>query len=157
MCDFAECGDFVFEAGSGEVGEGGESRAAFERVVGTLLHEMVHAYDTVRCPTAKEVEGDGGSHDEHFGTRINAVHQRARWIMGIRAIEPGEPYLQNHYLVDDLEEYRRRGHREMRGGEGSRHDVSSRHGARFQGEDSSRRSDQRGRGSGTREPRCRVM
>lgn len=108
--------------------------------MGTLLHEMCHAYDTVRCPTAKEVEGDGCGHDEHFGTRINVVHQRARRIMGIGAIEPYEPYLLYDVLVeDDLEDYRRRGRREARRGERSR------------------RGDRRGRGSGTLESLCLVM
>ena len=50
---------------------------------GTLLHEMCHAYDMVRCP---QEAWRGDCHDELFGTKISVVHDRATHILGTWAI-----------------------------------------------------------------------
>lgn len=46
---------------------------------GTLLHEMCHAYDFVRCPKQK-IGVDG--HDEIWQTMIGVIHDRCRRILG---------------------------------------------------------------------------
>ncbi len=74
----------------------------FGRMMGTLLHEMVHAYDYVRCPAAQELDGDGLRHDAHFGTRISVVHDRAERLLRLRVIEEGEPYEQKIFFTKEL-------------------------------------------------------
>lgn len=84
----------------------------FTRMMGTLLHEMVHAYDYARCPTAQELDGDGMRHDAHFGTRIRVVHDRAERLLRLRVIEEGEPYKQKIFFTKELK---------LQGGESQRH------------------------------------
>ena len=68
----------------------------FESMIGTLLHEMCHAYEYVRSP--KDVEpGDG--HGQLFGTRIAVVHDRALRLLGLWAIERGEKHRQHHFFM----------------------------------------------------------
>ena len=62
---------------------------------GTLLHEMCHAYQTVRCGYIP-VKRPG--HDEFFGTRIAVVHERAMRVLGLWAIGKNEPYRQYHFF-----------------------------------------------------------
>ena len=68
----------------------------FESMIGTLLHEMCHAYVNVRSPHHVE-PGDG--HGELFGTRITVVHNRALGILGLWAIERGEKHRQHHFFM----------------------------------------------------------
>ena len=65
-------------------------------MIGTLLHEMCHAYVYVRSPHHIE-PGDG--HGELFGTRIAVVHDRALRILGLWAIERGEKHRQHHFFM----------------------------------------------------------
>ena len=68
----------------------------FESMIGTLLHEMCHAYEDVRSP--RDIEsGDG--HGKLFGTRITVVHKRALRILGLWAIERGEVHRQHHFFM----------------------------------------------------------
>lgn len=68
----------------------------FESMIGTLLHEMCHAYEDVRSP--RDIEsGDG--HGKLFGTRIAVVHKRALRILGLWAIERGELHKQHHFFM----------------------------------------------------------
>ena len=84
----------------------------FESMIGTLLHEMCHAYVNVRSP--HEVEpGDG--HGELFGTRIAVVHNRALRILGLWAIERGEKHRQHHFFMPGCLE----GQSDQQGGNGS--------------------------------------
>ena len=72
------------------------TKKPFESMIGTLLHEMCHAYVYVRSPHHIE-PGDG--HGELFGTRIAVVHDRALRILGLWAIERGEKHRQNHFFM----------------------------------------------------------
>lgn len=74
----------------------------FESMMGTLLHEMVHAYDYVRCPSAQELAGDGHRHDAHFSTRLSVIHDRAGNLLRLRVIEEGEDYRQLIFFTKDL-------------------------------------------------------
>lgn len=74
---------------------GQTERHPFCQVLHTLLHEMVHALDTVRCPHTLDPESDG--HDRHFESRISAVNQRAKHLLGIAAVV-WEPYQQCHFF-----------------------------------------------------------
>lgn len=67
-----------------------------ESMIGTLLHEMCHAYESVRSPN--DLEPHGG-HGKLFGTRIGAVDKRAMRILGLWAIETWEPHRQHHIFV----------------------------------------------------------
>ena len=68
----------------------------FESMIGTLLHEMCHAYEGVRSP--RDIEsGDG--HGKLFGTRIAVVHKRALRILGVWAIGRGEVHRQHHFFM----------------------------------------------------------
>ena len=72
--------------------------APFESMIGTLLHEMCHAYEQVRSPQDwEDTSGDG--HGRLFGTRIAVVHARALRLLGLWAIERGEPHRQHHFLM----------------------------------------------------------
>lgn len=62
---------------------------------GTLLHEMCHAYEAVRC---EESGINGRGHDEFFRTRIAVVHQRALRVLGLWAVGKGELYRQYHFF-----------------------------------------------------------
>ena len=61
----------------------------------TLLHQMCHAYKGVRCEYGR-VKRRG--HDEHFGTRLAVIHQRAMRVLGLWAIAKNELYRQYHFL-----------------------------------------------------------
>lgn len=52
-----------------------------------VLHEMCHAYEGVRVQSGPEP-----AHGKHFGSRIRAVHARARELFGLCAIQPNEKY-----------------------------------------------------------------
>lgn len=67
----------------------------FESMIGTLLHEMCHAYERVRSPYDIE---PGEGHGKFFGTRIAVVHKRALRILGLWAIEDGEEHRQHHFF-----------------------------------------------------------
>ena len=69
----------------------------FESMIGTLLHEMCHAYENVRSPHDRE-QGSSG-HGRLFGTRIAVVHTRAERLLGLWAIEHGEPHRQHHFFM----------------------------------------------------------
>ena len=84
----------------------------FESMIGTLLHEMCHAYVNVRSPHHVQ-PGDG--HDELFGTRIAVVHDRALRILGLWAIERGEKHRQHHFFMPGCLE----GQSDRQGGKGS--------------------------------------
>ena len=73
------------------------TRNPFESMMGTLLHEMCHAYEGVRSPHDIEPGNDG--HGKLFATRIAVVHKRALQILGLWAIERGEPYKQYHFFM----------------------------------------------------------
>lgn len=87
----------------------------FERMIGTLLDETVHAYDYARCTTAQELDGDAGRHDTQFGTRLSVVHDRAARLLRLRVVEDREPYKRNIFFTKDLKH---------------RHDESRRHRSR---------------------------
>jgi len=70
-------------------------RHPFCQVLHTLLHEMVHALDTVRCPHTLDPQSDG--HDKHFKSRISAVNGRAKHLLGVAAVV-WEPYKQCHFF-----------------------------------------------------------
>ena len=71
----------------------------FKTMFGTMLHEMCHAYEFVRC-LAKDCDpGDG--HDEYFRTRIHAVHRRAFHLLGLWAIDKRESYRKDHLMSQD--------------------------------------------------------
>ena len=72
---------------------------SFKTMFGTMLHEMCHAYEFVRC-LAKDCDpGDG--HDEYFRTRIHAVHRRAWHLLGLWAIDKRESYRKDHLMSQD--------------------------------------------------------
>ena len=56
----------------------------------TLLHEMCHAYEHVRCPSIHRQRVD--SHGEHFATKLRVVHDRAIRIIGTGSIKGWEPW-----------------------------------------------------------------
>ena len=60
------------------------------QMFGTLLHEMCHAYESVRCPSVRHNRVDG--HDEHFATKLRVVHDRAIRILGVGSIKGWEPW-----------------------------------------------------------------
>lgn len=73
--------------------------SSFRLMLSTLLHEMTHAYENFRC-ARRYIDDDG--HDQHFGTRISCVHDRAMAILGgVPALDVGEGYKQWHYLLDE--------------------------------------------------------
>lgn len=63
---------------------------------GTMLHEMCHAYEQIRCFPEDCDQGDG--HDKHFRTKIHAVHRRAYHLLGLWAIDKREPYRKDHFM-----------------------------------------------------------
>lgn len=52
-----------------------------------VLHEMCHAVEGVRVQSDPEPE-----HGKHFGSKIHAVHARARELFGLCALQPYEKY-----------------------------------------------------------------
>ena len=71
----------------------------FKTMFGTMLHEMCHAYERVRCLPEECDQGDG--HDEHFRTKIHAVHRRAHHLLGLWAIDKRESYRMDHFMSQD--------------------------------------------------------
>ena len=69
---------------------------SFKTMVGTMLHEMCHAYEQVRCFPGDCDQGDG--HDKHFRTKIHAVHRRAHHLLGMWAIDKRESYREDHFM-----------------------------------------------------------
>ena len=69
---------------------------SFKTMVGTMLHEMCHAYEHVRCFPEDCDQGDG--HDKHFRTKIHAVHRRAHHLLGLWAIDKREAYREDHFM-----------------------------------------------------------
>ena len=65
-------------------------------IFGTLLHEMCHAYQIVRCGYGRV--GKRRGHDEFFCTRIAVIHQRAVRVLGLWAIGRDEFYRQYHFF-----------------------------------------------------------
>lgn len=64
-------------------------------ILGTLLHEMCHAYDMIRCGSSR-IKRRG--HDEFFSTTIAVVHKRAMRVLGVWAIGEDELYRQYHFF-----------------------------------------------------------
>ena len=75
---------------------------------GTLLHEMCHAYDLVRCPKNR----NGGDHDKYWQTMIGVVHDRCCRILGTWAIEywEREKYQQRYFLPEEGKKSRKEGY-----------------------------------------------
>ena len=84
------------------------TRNPFESMIGTLLHEMSHAYEDVRSP--HDIEPGDGGHGKLFETRIAVVHKRALQILGLWAIERGEPYKQYYFFMPGCLDGRRDPH-----------------------------------------------
>lgn len=116
----------------------------FKQTMHTLLHEMVHALDTARCPHTLDLDSDG--HDKHFGTRIGAVDQRAKAILGLSAVGPEEMYKKCHFIRDS------RGRRWNQG-----HVQSTRSDKRRKVNHGPRREDRKGRRGVTGEMACTIM
>jgi hypothetical protein len=81
----------------------GTSLAVFQAILCTLLHEMCHAYDHVRCPRHWLCLGRGDAHGETFCTRISAVHRRAKQVLRLEAIGDWEDYMRPHSLAQEDE------------------------------------------------------
>ncbi len=71
----------------------------FKTMFGTMLHEMCHAYERIRCLPQDCDPGDG--HDKHFRTKIHAVHRRAYHLLGLWAIDKRESYRKDHFMSQD--------------------------------------------------------
>lgn len=71
----------------------------FKTMFGTMLHEMCHAYEHVRCFPEECDQGDG--HDKHFRTKIHAVHRRAHNLLGLWAIDKRESYRKDHFMSQE--------------------------------------------------------
>ena len=71
----------------------------FKTMFGTVLHEMCHAYEHVRCYPQECDQRDG--HDKHFRTKIHAVHRRAYPLLGLWAIDRREPYRKDHFMSQE--------------------------------------------------------
>lgn len=115
----------------------------FESMIGTLLHEMCHAYEDVRSP--RDIEsGDG--HGKLFGTRIAVVHKRALRILGLWAIERGELHKQHHFfmpgcLEGQKDDHDSEGHSGNWYGDGGNGKVSGKHGSNGKFGSSDKRKD----------------
>lgn len=68
----------------------GQKESPFKHMICCLLHEMCHAFSSVRCSVP-----DGG-HGQHFQTRVSIIHQRAVEILGMHAMHGWEHYVQHH-------------------------------------------------------------
>lgn len=75
----------------------------------TMLHEMCHAYERVRCPSRGGVDGRKGGHDVHFATKIRVIHDRAIRILGTCAIMGHEKWIDVELLSDKGEKSRKAG------------------------------------------------
>lgn len=71
----------------------------FKTMFGTMLHEMCHAYEHVRCFPEECDQGDG--HEKHFRTKIHAVHRRAYHLLGLWAIDKRESYRKDHFMGEN--------------------------------------------------------
>ena len=67
-------------------------------MMSTLLREIVHAYEHVRAAPPGPAGCD--SHDDHFCSRISVMHERAKRLLDVDAIEIGENCRQYHRLED---------------------------------------------------------
>lgn len=85
----------------------GDEMNPIGQMLGTLLHEMVHSYQRIRSPDYRR-QPNWHSHDEHFGTIISVVHDRAVRILGTWAIENGK--YKQHFFLPREEEQSRDGH-----------------------------------------------
>lgn len=72
---------------------------SFKTMFGTMLHEMCHAYEHIRCCPGNCDQANG--HDKHFRTKIHAVHRRAHYLLGLWAIDKREPYREDHFMSED--------------------------------------------------------
>lgn len=95
---------------------------------GTLLHEMCHAYDFVRCLNQKHVD----AHDKCWQTMIGVIHDRCCRILGTWAIESWEPYKQHYFLSKEEEKSRKEALGSGIGG-GKKYVGSERKGRRISG------------------------
>ena len=94
---------------------------SFKTMFGTLLHEMCHAYEHIRCFPEECDLGDG--HDKHFRTKIHAVHRRAYHVLGLWAIDKRESYRKDHFMSQDWAKEWRDTERQS-----SKHDQAGGHG-----------------------------
>jgi len=85
----------------------GGDGAPMECCLETLLHEMVHAFHFCRVSVwgwgllgwkKRGVFRYDDCHDEHFGSQISAVSERASGLLGLRAVHFMEPYRCHHFL-----------------------------------------------------------
>lgn len=84
----------------------------WQQMIGSLLHEMCHAYEVVRSPNEKEPPDGSKGHGPLFNTRISIVHKRALRMLGMFAISRHKNYKQFHAFVP----YSDRGQQDERGG-----------------------------------------
>ena len=84
----------------------------WQQMIGSLLHEMCHAYEVVRSPREKEPPDGSKGHGPLFNTRISVVHKRALRMLGMFAISRHKNYKQFHAFVP----YSDRGQQDQRGG-----------------------------------------
>ena len=77
---------------------GSEIKDPFKQMLTTLLHEMCHAVDDVRCGIRFKGDEPHGGHHEHFGTRISVVHELSLRLLGWGAVMENEPYMQHHWF-----------------------------------------------------------
>ena len=70
----------------------------FKQMMTTLLHEMCHTIDDVRCGIRFQGNEPHEGHHEHFGTRISVVHKLALRLLGWGAVGENEPYMQHHWF-----------------------------------------------------------
>ena len=71
----------------------------WQQMIGSLLHEMCHAYEVVRSPLQKEPPDGSKGHGPLFNTRISVVHKRALRMLGMFAISRHKNYKQFHGFV----------------------------------------------------------
>ena len=83
----------------------------WQQMIGSLLHEMCHAYAVVRSPRDKEPDDGSKGHGPLFNTRISVVHKRALRMLGMFAISRHKNYKQLHAFVP----YSDRGQQDERG------------------------------------------
>ena len=84
----------------------------WQQMIGTLLHEMCHAYENVRSPRDKEPDDGSKGHGRLFNTRISVVHKRALRLLGMFAISAHKEFKQLHIFVP----YSDMGQKDERGG-----------------------------------------
>ena len=83
----------------------------WQQMIGSLLHEMCHAYEVVRSPCQKEPPDGSKGHGPLFNTRISVVHKRALRMLGMFAISRHKNYKQFHAFVPypDMDQQDERG------------------------------------------------